>query len=197
MYYTLCFGNCCPLQPSAKFCVLRSAKKDMLHWEPRCVPDCVPVGWGPAPHSKDWQLQLVPAGCLPGGVTGGLSRQESPHPTESCAGLTNGWATPPVNQPASSVFLEGSGWVPVGLFPKLFILWKRQEVLWSSGLPMPPDVWMWGVSIILGPPSLGHLLLRQLSAAWPCELTPALPATPPATEPWKFQSGTQYLPVSF
>lgn len=141
VYHTLCSGYCCPLQPSAMFRVLCPAKKDILHQEPQCVPDCPSRvrTWSPqqglaAPAGTCW---LPPWRCCRGfGMAG--------EPTSPRV-LWWDWlmAEPYLqcNEPVSSLFLEGSGWVPFGLFPMPFILWKRQQVLWSSGLPMSPDVW--------------------------------------------------------
>lgn len=164
MYYTVCFGNCCPFQLSAMFCVLCPAKK---RHAPPGTPMCP---WLCPSRVRTWQQGLAaPAGtcwlppwrCYRGFGTAG-------EPTSHRV-LWWGWlmAKPRLqcNEPNSSLFLEGSGWVPFGLFPMPFILWKRQEVLWSPGLPTSPDVWVWGLSITLGPPSLGHLLPRGLRAA--------------------------------
>lgn len=97
-YYTLSFGNCCLLQPSAVFCVsFARPRKTCPTGQPQHVPSHFPAGRGAGPRIKDqepWEEprpQAVPASCLPGYATGLFWHGRRAHiPLSPAARMTNG-----------------------------------------------------------------------------------------------------------
>lgn len=152
-YYALCFGNCCPSQPTAMFCVaFAQPRKTRSTRQPQCVPSHIPAGRGPGPHSKKQQPQSAPAPAAtcrlpPWRCYGAFWHGRRAHiPLSPTPGMTNGRATSPVQSclltvspPPLFSWRAGGGWVPFGLFFLPFILEKGQGALRRApGPPMLP-----------------------------------------------------------